>query len=57
MEVTIEYMWILMLQTEVITVMTPMLNSLLEQFSVILQPPVQPEDPDDWGIRMEVDTS
>ncbi|XP_039131884.1 importin-9-like, partial [Dioscorea cayenensis subsp. rotundata] len=41
-------------KTEVITVMTPMLNSLLEQFSVILQPPVQPEDPDDWGIRMEV---
>ncbi|KAJ0984431.1 hypothetical protein J5N97_002787 [Dioscorea zingiberensis] len=41
-------------KTEVMVMMTPMLNSLLEQFSVILQPPVQPEDPDDWGLRMEV---
>ncbi|KAH7672194.1 Importin-beta N-terminal domain-containing protein [Dioscorea alata] len=41
-------------KTEVMAMMTPMLNSLLEHFSVILQPPVQPEDPDDWGIRMEV---
>ena len=52
-----EYMRILMVQTEVMTMMAPMLNSLLEQFSVILQHPVRPEDPDDWGIRMEVDTS
>ncbi|KAM0933989.1 putative armadillo-like helical protein [Dioscorea sansibarensis] len=41
-------------KTEVMAMMAPMLNSLLEQFSVILQPPVQPEDPDEWGIRMEV---
>ncbi|KAJ8637202.1 hypothetical protein MRB53_011469 [Persea americana] len=34
--------------------MMPMIKSWMEQFSVILQPPVQPEDPDDWGIRMEV---
>lgn len=34
--------------------MVPMLKSWVEQFAIILQPPVDSEDPDDWGIRMEV---
>uniref|UniRef100_A0A0D6QYM5 Importin N-terminal domain-containing protein n=1 Tax=Araucaria cunninghamii TaxID=56994 RepID=A0A0D6QYM5_ARACU len=33
---------------------TPMLKTWLEQFSSILSPPVASEDPDDWGLRMEV---
>lgn len=32
----------------------PMLKPWMDQFSVILNHPVQPEDPDDWSIRMEV---
>ncbi|KAJ8500349.1 hypothetical protein OPV22_010901 [Ensete ventricosum] len=39
---------------ETIAMMMPMLNSLMEQFSIILQDPMQSEDPDDWSIRMEV---
>lgn len=35
--------------------MSPMLQSWINQFSSILEHPVQSEDPDDWGIRMEVD--
>lgn len=31
-----------------------MLKPWMDQFSVILNHPVQPEDPDDWSIRMEV---
>lgn len=26
----------------------------MDQFSIILEQPVQSEDPDDWSIRMEV---
>lgn len=33
---------------------TPMLKSWMEQFSLILTPPVPSEDADDWGLRMEV---
>ncbi|GMN38872.1 hypothetical protein TIFTF001_008103 [Ficus carica] len=32
----------------------PMLKPWMDQFSVILNHPVQSEDPDDWSIRMEV---
>ncbi|KAK1311442.1 hypothetical protein QJS10_CPA08g01705 [Acorus calamus] len=41
-------------KTETIALMKPMLKPWIEQFSHILQPPVQSEDPDDWSIRMEV---
>lgn len=34
--------------------MLPMLKPWMDQFSSILEKPVQPEDPDDWSIRMEV---
>lgn len=44
-----------MVQTETIAMMMPMLSSLMEQFSIILQDPLQSEDPDDWSLRMEVD--
>jgi hypothetical protein len=33
---------------------TPMLKSWMEQFALILTPPVPSEDADDWGLRMEV---
>lgn len=45
----------LFIQAETRGLMLPMIKSWMEQFLVILQPHVQPEDPDDWGIRMEVD--
>lgn len=35
--------------------MSPMLQSWINQFSSILEHPVQSEDPADWSIRMEVD--
>lgn len=41
-------------KTETVAMMVPMVNALMEQFSSILQPPVQLGDPDDWSIRMEV---
>lgn len=41
-------------KAETVALMTPMINSLIEQFCIILQPPVLAEDPDDWSIRMEV---
>ncbi|XP_026658254.1 importin-9 isoform X2 [Phoenix dactylifera] len=41
-------------KSETIALIMPMLSSLMEQFSIILQPPVRSEDPDDWSIRMEV---
>ena len=34
--------------------MMPMLKPWMDQFSTILEHPVQSEDPDDWSIRMEV---
>lgn len=34
--------------------MMPMLKPWMNQFSIILEHPVQPEDPDDWGVKMEV---
>ncbi|XP_058114945.1 uncharacterized protein LOC131257969 isoform X2 [Magnolia sinica] len=41
-------------KTETRGLMMPMLKIWMEQFSVILQPAVQSEDPDDWSFRMEV---
>ncbi|XP_041010366.1 importin-9 isoform X1 [Juglans microcarpa x Juglans regia] len=32
----------------------PMLKPWMDQFSIILEEPVQAEDPDDWSLRMEV---
>lgn len=34
--------------------MTTMLKPWMDQFSTILGQSVQPEDPDDWSMRMEV---
>ncbi|RVW45494.1 Importin-9 [Vitis vinifera] len=41
-------------QTETSNLMMPMLKPWMDQFSTILEHPVQSEDPDDWSIRMEV---
>ncbi|KAI0504408.1 hypothetical protein KFK09_015360 [Dendrobium nobile] len=41
-------------KTETAGLMLEMVNSLMEQFSIILQPPLQSEDPDEWSMRMEV---
>lgn len=41
-------------KTEMFALMLPMLKPWMNQFSIILEHPVQPEDPDDWGIKMEV---
>ncbi|XP_068637153.1 uncharacterized protein [Aristolochia californica] len=39
---------------ETVELMMPTIKAWMEQFALILQPPVQSEDPDDWNIRMEV---
>ncbi|XVE91743.1 hypothetical protein REPUB_Repub01dG0037300 [Reevesia pubescens] len=41
-------------QAETSALMEPMIKPWVDQFSLILEHPVQPEDPDDWSIRMEV---
>ncbi|KAK6788599.1 hypothetical protein RDI58_012397 [Solanum bulbocastanum] len=41
-------------KTETSAMMSPMIQSWINQFSSILENPVQSEDPDDWSIRMEV---
>ncbi|KAK9676119.1 hypothetical protein RND81_11G055700 [Saponaria officinalis] len=41
-------------KTETSHLMSPMLQQWMMQFSSILSHPVQPEDPDDWSMRMEV---
>ncbi|XP_061986940.1 uncharacterized protein LOC133705642 [Populus nigra] len=41
-------------KTEISALITPMLKPWMDQFSVILEPPMQPEDPDNWSLRMEV---
>ncbi|KAL0396858.1 UNVERIFIED_CONTAM: Importin-9 [Sesamum calycinum] len=41
-------------KTETSSLMLPMLQPWMEQFSSILKHPVPSEDPDDWSIRMEV---
>ncbi|CAE5958534.1 unnamed protein product [Arabidopsis arenosa] len=39
---------------ETTTLVTPVLKVWMNQFSLILEHPVQREDPDDWSLRMEV---
>lgn len=41
-------------KAETNSLMVSMLKAWAEQFSLILQPAVQLEDPEDWSIRMEV---
>ncbi|CAN7077863.1 unnamed protein product [Brassica oleracea var. botrytis] len=41
-------------KTETTTLVTPLLKVWMIQFSLILEHPVQPDDPDDWSLRMEV---
>ncbi|KAK4430148.1 Importin-9 [Sesamum alatum] len=41
-------------KTETSSLMLPMLQPWMEQFSSILKHPVPSEDPDDWSVRMEV---
>lgn len=41
-------------KTETTALIVPMLKPWMDQFSIILEHPVQSEDPDDWNIRMEV---
>ncbi|KAL1807817.1 hypothetical protein ACET3Z_024807 [Daucus carota] len=41
-------------KAETSALLLPMLKPWMDQFSSILDIPVQPEDPDDWSIRMEV---
>ncbi|KAM7468419.1 hypothetical protein LguiB_015981 [Lonicera macranthoides] len=41
-------------RTETTALMLPMIKPWMDQFSSILEHPVQSEDPDDWSIRMEV---
>ncbi|CAH2033909.1 unnamed protein product [Thlaspi arvense] len=41
-------------KTEIATLVTPLLEVWMNQFSLILERPVQREDPDDWNLRMEV---
>ncbi|EXB44967.1 hypothetical protein L484_026556 [Morus notabilis] len=40
-------------QKETSELIVPMLKPWMDQFSIILNHSVQPEDPDDWSIRME----
>ncbi|XP_038707498.1 importin-9 [Tripterygium wilfordii] len=39
---------------ETIALITPIIKPWMDQFSNVLITPVQPEDPDDWTMRMEV---
>ncbi|PSR91229.1 Importin-9 like [Actinidia chinensis var. chinensis] len=41
-------------KTETSGLISPMVPTWMDQFSIILEQPVQSEDPDDWSIRMEV---
>ncbi|VFQ95349.1 unnamed protein product [Cuscuta campestris] len=41
-------------KTETTALLLPMLQPWINQFSSILEQPVQSEDPEDWSIRMEV---
>ena len=41
-------------QDETSALILPLLTPWMDQFSIILNDPVQPQDPDDWSIRMEV---
>uniref|UniRef100_A0A803QQJ7 Importin-9 n=1 Tax=Cannabis sativa TaxID=3483 RepID=A0A803QQJ7_CANSA len=39
---------------ETSTILIPMIKPWMAQFAIILNQPVEPKDPDDWSIRMEV---
>ncbi|KAK3132178.1 hypothetical protein QOZ80_6AG0516960 [Eleusine coracana subsp. coracana] len=39
---------------DTVSLMTSMLDPLVEQFSIILNSPVQSQNPDDWSMHMEV---
>ncbi|KAL5553552.1 hypothetical protein UlMin_040953 [Ulmus minor] len=41
-------------KTETDALLVPMLKPWMDQFSIILNHPVESEDPDDWSLRMEV---
>ncbi|GAB4841855.1 hypothetical protein Ancab_039378, partial [Ancistrocladus abbreviatus] len=41
-------------QRETTALLSPMLSLWMEQFALILEHPVQSEDPDDWSLRIEV---
>lgn len=41
-------------KTETTALISQMIQPWIDQFSTILRLPLQSEDPDDWGIRMEV---
>lgn len=41
-------------KTETSALMSPMVQTWMEQFFIILEQPVHSDDPDDWSIRMEV---
>lgn len=45
---------VIYIQTETTSLVTPLLKVWMNQFSLILEHPVQPDDPDDWSLRMEV---
>ncbi|KAL2904940.1 Importin-9 [Bienertia sinuspersici] len=40
-------------KAETSTLISPMLQAWMQQFSAVLSQAVQPEDPDDWSMRME----
>jgi hypothetical protein len=44
----------LLAQRETVSLMTSMLDPLMEQFSVILNSPVLSQNPDEWSMQMEV---
>ncbi|XP_010532428.1 PREDICTED: importin-9 [Tarenaya hassleriana] len=41
-------------ESETMDLVMPVLKGWMDQFSLIFEHPVQPEDPDDWSLRMEV---
>ena len=49
--------WHFFMQRDTASLMSSMLDPLIEQFSLILNSPVQSQNPDDWSMQMEVYTS
>lgn len=44
------------MQRDTSSLLTSILDPLIEQFSIILNSPVQSQNPDDWSMQMEVYT-
>ncbi len=42
------------MQRETVSLISSMLDPLMEQFSAILNSPVLSHNPDDWNMQMEV---